>query len=696
MDYQGNWRDIFQNWEALAWSYPEFVEGMIYTFLNATTADGYNPYRITLEGIDWEVPEPDNPWANIGYWSDHQIIYLLKLMELSAEVHPGELAKKLDQAVFSYANVPYRIKPFKDLIVNPYNTIHFDEDLEEAIEAEVAAFGTDRKLLTDAKGKVIHRNLVEKLMTLLLAKLTNFVPEGGIWMNTQRPEWNDANNALVGKGLSVVTLGYLYRFNAFFIALLKTQSTSNFHVSAEVARLFDSVARIFRQFQPLLAGTFSDDERYQILSALSIAGSEYRDGVYDHSLSGDFATIAVKDLLAFLEIIQRYIAHSLNANKREDNLYHAYNVIRFGDKSIGIKHLDMMLEGQVSILSSGSLTGTEALDLLESLQQSPLYTPEQNSYILYPDKTLPTFLEKNNIPEKDLENLDLPALLAKKQDKRLFIKDQKGVFHFSGHIHNERDVQNALASLQEQSEFQELVSKEEEKIVSLFEKVFQHSEFTGRSSTFFAYEGLGSIYWHMVSKLLLAVQENVFACEDSNVTLKLLENIEIYVLVWVLNKTPDASVLQAPIFPYTKGQGARQPGMTGLVKEEIIARLGELALTAVDGCPVFDPILFGSKRIVVQPATFMLMWKAHRTVDVPANAMAYTYCQTPIVLQMGKESEIQIVYKDTQRKSKGTNLEILRAVISFSGWRYSQYHGPICPRVANFIRIYSRKVTSQD
>ncbi|MCC5021732.1 MAG: hypothetical protein J6386_02535 [Candidatus Synoicihabitans palmerolidicus] len=30
-------------------------------------------------------------------------------------------------------------------------------------------------------------------------------------MNTQRPEWNDANNALVGYGVSVVTLAYLRR-----------------------------------------------------------------------------------------------------------------------------------------------------------------------------------------------------------------------------------------------------------------------------------------------------------------------------------------------------------------------------------------------------------------------------------------------------------------------------------------------------
>ncbi len=98
LDYEGNWRDIFQNWEALAYSYPEYIEGMIFTFLSATTVDGYNPYRITRAGINWEIPEPGNPWANIGYWSDHQIIYLLKLMEFSDRVHPGRLRASLELA----------------------------------------------------------------------------------------------------------------------------------------------------------------------------------------------------------------------------------------------------------------------------------------------------------------------------------------------------------------------------------------------------------------------------------------------------------------------------------------------------------------------------------------------------------------------------------------------------------------------
>ena len=48
--------------------YPEFIEGMIFKFLNATTFDGYNPYRVFKDGFEWETIEPDNPWSYIGYW----------------------------------------------------------------------------------------------------------------------------------------------------------------------------------------------------------------------------------------------------------------------------------------------------------------------------------------------------------------------------------------------------------------------------------------------------------------------------------------------------------------------------------------------------------------------------------------------------------------------------------------------------
>ena len=103
---------------------------------------------------------------------------------------------------------------------DPAETIAFDWDAERQIEATCRTIGSDGKLVLDSTNQVFHVTLTEKLLILLLAKLTNLVPEGGIWMNTQRPEWNDANNALVGKGLSVVTLGYLRRYTAFIRDLL--------------------------------------------------------------------------------------------------------------------------------------------------------------------------------------------------------------------------------------------------------------------------------------------------------------------------------------------------------------------------------------------------------------------------------------------------------------------------------------------
>ncbi len=202
LSYEGNWRDIFQNWEALALSFPEFVESMIAKFVNASTMDGYNPYRVTKDGIDWEVEDPEDPWSYIGYWGDHQIIYLLKLLEISSQYHPERLGALLHEPIFAYANVPYRIKPFAALLDDPKNTVTYADELAESIERLEDELGFDAKLVLDGNGEVLQVTLLEKLLVPLLSKLGNLVVDGGIWMNTQRPEWNDANNALVGQGLS--------------------------------------------------------------------------------------------------------------------------------------------------------------------------------------------------------------------------------------------------------------------------------------------------------------------------------------------------------------------------------------------------------------------------------------------------------------------------------------------------------------
>ena len=143
----------------------------------------------------------------------------------------------LTREIFAYANVPYRIKPYEALLANPKDTVVFDPQLEELVRRRVRSMGADGKLVWDKHGHVRLVNLAEKLLVPLLAKLSNFIPEAGIWLNTQRPEWNDANNALVGNGASMVTLYYLRRHLTFCQELFRAQADSRFSVSAEVAGL---------------------------------------------------------------------------------------------------------------------------------------------------------------------------------------------------------------------------------------------------------------------------------------------------------------------------------------------------------------------------------------------------------------------------------------------------------------------------
>ena len=192
------------------------------------TFDGYNPYRISKDGFDWETIEPENPWSYIGYWGDHQIIYLLKLLEFAEKSHPGWISKTLHSTSYVYANIPYKIKSYVDIVKNPKNTIEFDNQEHKSILDYMGRIGSDGALLLNQHGEICRISFCEKILATLLSRLSNFIIDGGIWMNTQRPEWNDANNALVGNGVSMVTLCYLKRFLDFIKPIIQSDESSSF------------------------------------------------------------------------------------------------------------------------------------------------------------------------------------------------------------------------------------------------------------------------------------------------------------------------------------------------------------------------------------------------------------------------------------------------------------------------------------
>ena len=638
LNYEGNWRDIFQNWEALLMSYPEYIANVVAKFINAMTIDGFNPYRISREGIDWECPDPSDPWAQFGYWGDHQVIYLQKLLELLADYDAALLDNYLSAKLFSTANVPYRLKSYEEICQDPRNSLIFDKDLSDELLRKAESLGSDQKLILDKEGRVALVNLTAKLLQLVIAKAANLVPGGGVWMNTQRPEWNDANNALAGWGLSMVTTCYMERMLKFLMDIYGRHSEAVYEIPATMAACMQELKKLYAGAANMEAGNtvFAEaSSRKTFTDKAGMIFQQERDSLY----RGDYGTgdtqVSGEELKEFYRLVERVVSGTICCNKRQDGLYHTYNTLRIDKGGMEIEHLQEMLEGQVAVLSSGLLTSGEAVEICTALRHSGMYEDRQNSYMLYPNKNLQGFLAKNRITPDRAKGLE-----------SYLKQDLAGFYHFPACCQNEEKL---MGWLETQASME---AADREKLLALYEEVFKHHAFTGRSGTFYAYEGLGSIYWHMVAKLLVAVQENALrSLADKDGYGEKLKSLYQEIKAGLGGSAKLPEVYGAFPFdayshtPYHKG--ACQPGMTGQVKEEILTRWGELGIRIEKGCAVFMPQLLTD-------------------AEMGDTGLGFSWCGVPVSYRRGAAKLIVSLADGTVKEFDGCVLPRMYSEILFS------------------------------
>ena len=508
--------------------------------------------------------------------------------------------------------------------------------------------GGDGKLLAGQDGELILVSLAEKLLVPLLVKLSNLVPGGGIWLNTQRPEWNDANNALAGWGLSIVTVCYMRRYLVFLESLFDARADAGFELSLPVAELLASLGGIL----PLASSIDSDNSaRLRITEALGRAGEKHRRAVYQRQAPG-FTTVSILAVRDFIAGALDAVDATLLANRRDEHLFHSYNLLEIHGTEAIIHPLDLMLEGQVAALSSGIMEPAEALGLMVAMRGSPLYRADQNSYLLYPDREITPFLERNTLPtdwKSKLPNLAASIVAGGRDLIRL---DGDGRAHFHPDLTNARDLEARLHQLAAEPGRKDAVEADRAAVLELWEQVFHHRSFTGRSGAMFAFEGLGSIYWHMVAKLLLALQEihvdAASAQPDAGETLLLAE---IYGEIRNgLGFTKDSKTYGAfPTDPYSHSpghRGAQQPGMTGQVKEEILTRMGELGVHIENGCIRFHPVLLKPREFFTVPHAFEFIDLEDRLQkwNLSAGTLAFTAFQVPVCYQLGGRASIALEF----------------------------------------------------
>jgi hypothetical protein len=116
------------------------------------------------------------------------------------------------------------------------------------------------------------------------------------------------------------------------------------------------------------------------------------------------------------------------------------------------------------------------------------------------------------------------------------------------------------------------------------------------------------------------------------------------------NKTP-AGYGAFPTDPYSHtplSQGAKQPGMTGLVKEEILTRQVELGLSIENGNLAFNFLLLDRQEFLIHSSVFSY-WNIdgqQQQIELKAGSLAYTICQVPVILQVSNEKCVFIHLND--------------------------------------------------
>ena len=340
-----------------------------------------------------------------------------------------------------------------------------------------------------------------------------------------------------------------------------------------------------------------------------------------------------------------------------------------------------MLEGQVSALGSGKLSLNKTIKTINAIYDSKLYRKDQKSFILYPKKEIISFLDKNIIPISLFTKCPVLKQLVKSGDTRVIHKDVKNNVRFNPDLINAYVLKDSLNQLRAtDSKYKKISDTEYERILDIYEKVFNHKYYTGRSGTMFSYEGIGSIYWHMVAKLLLSVQENFyyFHKHSSNKQkLTTLGNLYYKIRDGLSSSKTPKEYGAFPFDPYSHSplhSGAQQPGMTGQVKEEILTRFGEFGCLIRKGEIIFSPILLKKSEFLVRSKIFKYynIFNSKSEIKVKINQLAFTFNQVPIIYDINHQikDEIRIEYLSGDLKSlRGSkiNFEISKDIFNRKG-----------------------------
>jgi hypothetical protein len=195
----------------------------------------------------------------------------------------------------------------------------------------------------------------------------------------------------------------------------------------------------------------------------------------------------------------------------------------------------------------------------------------------------------------------------------------------------------------------------------------------------YAYEGIGSIYWHMVAKLLLAVQEAAVAADRSGAPETVVERLvaayeRVRQGLGFVKTAAEFGAIPTDPYSHTPAHaGAQQPGMTGAVKEELLARPLELGVTVEDGQIVFDDLFLRKDELLDEPTrwSYIDVEGSPAELELEAGTVGQTVCQVPVVVGLGDgEPRIEITLsggRTAEQTGSRLDVELSAAIFDRTG-----------------------------
>jgi hypothetical protein len=146
----------------------------------------------------------------------------------------------------------------------------------------------------------------------------------------------------------MVTTCYLHRWFEFLGDWIREDETSSYVVSVEVASTLNAIRSVLSSFRSQVSSGFDSADRAAMVESLSRAGAAFRSELYANGPVGDTESIDKASLLAFIDDSRSLMASAIRNNRRDDGLYHSYNLLRWTKDGLEVDTLYEMLEGQVA------------------------------------------------------------------------------------------------------------------------------------------------------------------------------------------------------------------------------------------------------------------------------------------------------------------------------------------------------------